>query len=97
MVQREMKFRELEAVILQRAIPERGLRKGDLEADVELYGPDGLDVELMRASGETQALVTLHTDDVRVVRDEEMVSVRSVALGAIAMAQRDSDGNESQK
>jgi hypothetical protein len=77
-----MKFHELEAVVLERDIPERGLRKGDLGAIVELYEPDGLDVEFVRASGKTQALVTLRTNDVRGVRDEDLVSVRTVALGA---------------
>jgi Domain of unknown function (DUF4926) len=77
-----MKFHELEPVVLERDIPKRGLRKGDLGAIVELYEPDGLDVEFVRASGKTQALVTLRTNDVRGVRDEDLVSVRTVALGA---------------
>ena len=92
-----MKFRELETVVLERDIPERGLRKGDLGVVVELYEPDGLDVEFIGASGNTQALLTLHTDDVRGVCDEDLVSVRSAALGAIAMVPRDSDGDENQK
>ena len=77
-----MRFRELETVVLERDIPERGLRKGDLGAVVELYGPDGLEVEFVRASGKTQALVELKTNDVRSVRDEDLVSVRSIARGA---------------
>jgi len=77
-----MKFRELETVVLERDIPEHGLRKGDLGSIVELYEPDGLDVEFVRASGKTQALVTLRTNAVRGIRDEDLVSVRSVALGA---------------
>jgi uncharacterized protein DUF4926 len=77
-----MKFRELETVVLERDIPEHGLRKGDLGSVVELYEPDGLDVEFVRASGKTQALVTLRINDVRGVRDEDLVSVRSVAFGA---------------
>ena len=77
-----MKYHELETVVLERDIPERGLRKGDLGSVVELYEPDGLDVEFVRASGKTQALVTLHVNDVRGVRDEDLVSVRSGALGA---------------
>jgi len=77
-----MTFRELETVVLERDIPERGLRKGDLGAVVELYGPDGLEVEFVRASGKTQALVELKTSYVRGVRDEDLVSVRSIARGA---------------
>jgi Domain of unknown function (DUF4926) len=63
-----MKFRELETVVLERDIPEHGLRKGDLGSVVELYEPDGLDVEFVRASGKTQALVTLRINDVRGVQ-----------------------------
>jgi hypothetical protein len=77
-----MSFRELETVVLKRDIPERGLRKGDLGAVVELYDPDGLEVEFVGASGKTQALVELKTNDVRSVRDEDLVSVRSIARGA---------------
>ena len=74
-----MKFRQFETVVLERDIPERGLRKGDLGAIVEVYEPDGLDVEFVRASGKTQAPVTLKTSG---VRDEDLVSVRSAARGA---------------
>ena len=77
-----MKFRELETVVLARDVSERGLRKDDLGAKVELYEPDERDVEFGRASGKIQALVTLHTNDVRGVRDEDLVSVQSVALAA---------------
>jgi Domain of unknown function (DUF4926) len=76
-----MKFQELATVVLERDIPEKGLRKGDLGAVVELYEPDGLDVEFVTASGKTEALVSLKTTDVRRVRDEDLVSVRSVARG----------------
>jgi Domain of unknown function (DUF4926) len=77
-----MKFQELETVVLERDIPEKGLRKGDLGAVVELYEPDGLEVEFVTASGKTEALVSLKTTDVRRVRDEDLVSVRTVARGA---------------
>jgi hypothetical protein len=67
----------LETVVLERDIPERGLRRGDLRAGVELYEPDGLDVDFVRASGNTPALMTLKTRAVLGVRDEDLVSVRS--------------------
>jgi len=77
-----VKFRELDTVVLDRDIPDRGLRKGDLGAVVELYEPDDLEVEFVTASGRTQALVTLKVGDVRGVRDEDLISVRSVTRGA---------------
>jgi hypothetical protein len=65
-------------VVLVRDLPEHSLRKGDLGAIVELYEPDGIEVEFVRASGKTQAAITLTTDDVRRVADEDLLSVRRV-------------------
>ena len=74
-----MKYKLLDTVVLDRDLPERGLRTGDLGAVVELYDPDGLEVEFVTASGKTQALVTLNVKDVRPVQDGDLVAVRSVA------------------
>jgi len=57
-------------------LPEYGLRKGDLGTVVEVYEPDGLEVEFVTASGKTEALVTLKTDAVRSVVDNDLVAVR---------------------
>lgn len=77
-----MRFKELDTVVLDRDLPEHGLRRGDLGAVVQLYEPDGLEAEFVTASGRTQALVTLRVADVRGVRDEDLISVRSVPRGA---------------
>jgi hypothetical protein len=77
-----MKFKQLDTVVLDRDIPESGLRKGDLGAVVQIYEPDGLEVEFVTASGRTQALVTLRLSDVRAVMDEDLVSVRPLHRGA---------------
>jgi hypothetical protein len=52
------------------------LRRGDLGAVVEVYEPDGLEVEFVTASGKTEALVTLHVSDVRSVEDRDLIAVR---------------------
>jgi hypothetical protein len=77
-----MKFKQLDTVVLDRDVPQSGLRKGDLGAVVETYEPDGLEVEFVTASGRTQALVTLKVDDVRAVMDEDLISVRPLTRGA---------------
>ena len=77
-----MKFRQLDTVVLDRDVPESGLRKGDLGAVVQTYEPDGLEVEFVTASGRTQALITLRLSDVRAVMDEDLVSVRPLRRGA---------------
>jgi uncharacterized protein DUF4926 len=74
-----MKHRPLDTVVLVRDIPEHDLRSGDLGAVVEVYPPDGLDVEFITASGRTTALVTLKAADVRQIADTDLVAVRSLA------------------
>ena len=71
-----MKFRRLDVVVLERDLPVHGLKKGDLGAVVELYEPDGLEVEFVTASGRTEALVTLTALDVRPVVENDLVAVR---------------------
>ena len=71
-----MKYKILETVVLDRDLPEYSLRQGDLGAVVEVYDPDGLDVEFVTASGRTEAVVTLTEDDVRPVQDGDLISVR---------------------
>ncbi len=74
-----MKYKLLDTVVLDRDLPQHGLRAGDLGAVVEVYEPNGLDVEFVTASGKTQALVTLDINDVRPVQENDLVTVRSVA------------------
>ena len=72
-------YKVLDTVVLDRNLPEYGLRRGDLGAVVQVYEPDGLEVEFVTASGKTQALVTLNVRDVRPVQDSDLITVRSVA------------------
>jgi hypothetical protein len=71
-----MNFKRLETVVLDRDLPEHGLRRGDLGAVVEIYEPDGLEVEFVTASGRTGALLTLKESDVRPVAESDLVAVR---------------------
>ena len=68
----------LDIVVLVRDLPVHGLRAGDLGAIVEIYPPDGLEVEFVTASGRTGALLTLKNDDVRPVADNDLVAVRTL-------------------
>ena len=71
-----MKFKSLETVVLERDMPEHGLRKGDLGAVVHVYENGDLEVEFVTAAGRTEALVALRNSDVRAVADFDLVSVR---------------------
>jgi len=77
-----MKYALLNTVILNRDLPAQNLREGDLGAIVQVYEPDGIEVEFVTASGRTGALVTLSTEDVRPVADTDLVSVRSLKRSA---------------
>lgn len=72
-----MTFALLDTVVLNRDLPEHGLRAGDLGAVVELYGAEGVEVEFVRASGQTKALVTLKSADLRAVAATDMLAVRA--------------------
>lgn len=73
-----MTYDLLESVVLVRDLPEHGLKKGDLGAIVELYPPDGLEVEFVRASGRTEVVVTVRSQDVRKLADDDVIAVRHV-------------------
>ena len=71
-------FNMLDTVVLDRDIPEHGLRRGDLGAVVDVHDPGGLEVEFVLASGKTQALHTLNVADVRAVADGDLIAVREL-------------------
>ncbi len=71
-------FKLLDTVVLKRDLPEAGLRVGDLGAIVEVLDADHFEVEFVAASGRTQALITLRSDDVRHVNDRDLIAVRSL-------------------
>jgi len=77
-----MDHTRLDTVVLVRDVPEHGLCAGDLGAVVEVYPPDGLEVEFVTASGRTKALVTLTSSDVRPIADSDLVAVRSLERSA---------------
>jgi hypothetical protein len=71
-----MTFQLLDTIVLDRDPPDHGLRRGDVGAVLEVYEPDGLEVEFVTASGRTAALLTLTVGDVRAVGDDDLVSVK---------------------
>ena len=77
-----MKFKVLDVVVLQKDLPAKGLKRGDLGAVVELYGAEGMDVEFVTASGRTEALVTLKSNDVRAVANNDLIAVRTFSGAA---------------
>jgi hypothetical protein len=73
-----MKLKVLDTVVLEKDLPSQGLRRGDVGAVMEVYEPDGLEVEFVTGSGRTQALLTLRVADVRLISDTDILAVRSL-------------------
>ena len=71
-------YKLLDTVALTHDIAEAGLRRGDLGAIVELLAPDAMEVEFVAASGRTQAVLTLHAEDIRHVGDRDVIAVRTL-------------------
>jgi hypothetical protein len=69
-------FHPLDVVVLKTDLPAHGLKRGDLGAVVDVYGPDAIEVEFVTASGRTKALITLKPSDIREVGDDDLVAVR---------------------
>jgi hypothetical protein len=73
-----VKFNLLEPVVLTKDIKKHGLKKGDLGTVVEVYGKHDYEVEFVTAGGRTQALISLHEQDLRPVAQRDIVAVRSL-------------------
>ena len=74
-----MKFEKLEIVVLAHDIPEHELRAGDLGTVVEIYPGGGVEVEFVRGSGVTQALLTLSERDLRKIDPHDLLATRRLA------------------
>ena len=71
-----MIFDKLECVVLAHDVTDHGLRAGDLGTVVEINPGGGLEVEFVRGSGATQALLTLSERDVRKIDSHDLLATR---------------------
>ena len=67
---------ELERVVLTIDLPEEGLVRGDVGTVVLVHGDEGYEVEFVTLDGETVAVVTLSTSQVRPVVPYEIANAR---------------------
>jgi hypothetical protein len=74
-----VKFEKLEIAVLVHDIPELGLRTGDLGTIVEIYPGGGVEVEFVRGSGITQAVLTLSEHDIRKIDPHDLLATRRLA------------------
>jgi len=76
------KYNLLDTVVLKHDLPDVKLKGGDLGVVVERYEPDGLEVEFVKPSGETLAVVTLTEHEVRPVGATDIITVRTLTRAA---------------
>ena len=73
-----MNINTLDLVVLNEDLPAHGLRRGDIGAVVEIYSPEDFEVEFVTGAGRTQALVSLHINQIRPVGPQDIPAVRSL-------------------
>ncbi len=71
-------IRELDSVILTVDLPEHGLQKGDVGTVVLVHRSGGYEVEFITLSGETLAVVSLSSEQVRPIGRREIAQARAV-------------------
>ncbi len=69
---------ELDTVVLTEDLPSHGLKRGDIGTVVLLHGEAGYEVEFMTLDGETLAVVSLTSRQVRPIRRREIAQARLV-------------------
>lgn len=67
-----MIFRDLDAVVLLERIPSHALDRGAKGTIVHRHTEDCVEVEFLTPSGDTQAVVRLSTDQLRLALDSEI-------------------------
>ncbi len=72
-------IKELDTVVLSRDLSEHNLKQGDIGAVVHSY-QDGkaFEVEFITGQGDTIAVVTLNSEDVRLMQAKEILHVRNL-------------------
>ena len=72
-------IKELDTVVLSQDLPEHGLKQGDIGAVVHSYKEGkAFEVEFITGKGDSVAVVTLNSEDVRLMQDEEILHVRKL-------------------
>ena len=72
-------IKEIEKVVLSRDLPEHGLNRGDIGAVVHRYkSGEAFEVEFITGEGQTIAVLTLRSKDIRPMHANEILHVREI-------------------
>ena len=70
---------ELDTIVLSHDLDEYGLKQGDIGAVVQVYkNGAAYEVEFVTGEGETVAVLTLTPQDIRPMREREILHVREL-------------------
>ncbi len=72
-------IKELDTIVLTEDLPEYGLKRGDLGTVVLLHPAEGYEVEFVTLDGQTLAVVSLTSRQVRPIGRTEIAQARNVA------------------
>ena len=73
-------FDELDTVVFEREIKKYGLKRGDIGTVVDTYrDKKAVEAEFLTAEGETVAVLTLKSSDIRPIAKDEILHVREFA------------------
>ncbi len=75
-------FREHESVVLTHDLPEFGLKAGDVGTIVMVHAAGGYEIEFMALDGETIAVTSLSTDEMRPIARREIAHARGEWLAS---------------
>lgn len=71
-------IKELDQVVLTVDLPEHGLVSGDIGTVVLEHGSEGYEVEFVALDGETVAIVSLSSSQVRAIGPREIAQARPI-------------------
>ncbi len=70
-------IKEQDLVVLSRDFSDHGLERGDIGSVVHCYkNGEAFEVEFVAGEGDTVAVLTLKSEDVRLVQAEEILHIR---------------------
>jgi hypothetical protein len=71
-------MKEPQSAVLTTDLPEYNLSAGDIGTIVLVHGDEGYEVEFMTLDGETLAVVSLQSDQLRAIEPREIAHARAV-------------------
>jgi ATP-dependent exoDNAse (exonuclease V) alpha subunit len=72
-------MRELDTVVVNKDIPEHGIKQGDIGVIVHTYeNKSAVEVEFVSGEGTTLGVITLLSEDVRLMKKDEILHVREL-------------------